>query len=373
MTKKRTQQPAVKVAGGKTNGNGKGKVRPKKAPMSEGVSRSLDSFQKPSSVAAAYSSGKTTRVPKINRSADRVRIVHSELVASISGSVAFTQAQGFALNPGLVASFPWLASQAQGWERYRFHKLRYCYYTRTGSNVPGSVMIVPDYDAADSAPVSEQIASAYKDVAEDAPWKNICCELRESSLNSMGPTKFIRTGALGANQDVKTYDSGNVFVFSMDGTAVPWGKLWVEYDVELITPQLNATGASIMATQAIKSSNPTTANILGTQNLVAGSSSLATVAGQVVTFTQAGSFLLTLMSQATTTTQVGVAVAGAGGTVIDQENGGSGTTSFVSVVQMNAVVGSTLTYNITISAGAGSSLVITAIPPALGVSSILVS
>lgn len=364
MTKKRAQQPAHKVANGSKKN---GRNQPSKmVPKSEGVSRPLDSFQKPSSVAAAYASGRTTKMPKIVRTSDRVRIVHSELVASVSGSVAFTQASGFALNPGLAASFPWLSSQAQGWERYRFHKLRYCYYTRTGSNIPGSVMIVPDYDAADSAPVSEQIASAYRDVAEDAPWKNVCCELQSQSMNAIGPSRFIRLGALAANQDVKTYDSGNLFVFTMDGTAVPWGKLWVEYDVELITPQLNASGASIMATQGIQSSNPDSATMLGTQVPVSGSSSLVTVAGEVVTFLQAGTFLVNYFGHGTTVTVTAAPVAAAGGVIIDQDAAGSGTAALAQAIQLTAVVGTTLTFNETYVAGTSSLLIVTQVPSGIG-------
>jgi hypothetical protein len=220
MTKQRAQQPAHKVVSSRAI------MKPKKKELKKSVNQDsrLRSFSRPQSVAAAYSSQMSTRMPSVKRLNDRVRITHQELIGSITGTVTFTQSQGFALNPGLPASFPWLSSQAQGWERYRFHSLRFCYYTRTGSNTPGSMMMVPDYDAADVAPVSEQIASAYKDVVEDAPWKNICCDLPQASLNALGPTKFIRIGALSANEDIKTYDSGNLFVFTTDGAAVSWGS-----------------------------------------------------------------------------------------------------------------------------------------------------
>jgi hypothetical protein len=118
--------------------------------------------------------------------------------------------------------------------------LRLCSYTRTGSTTVGSLIMAPDYDAADAAPVSEQIASSYYGAVEDAPWKDICCEFDPQSL---GFERFIRTGALAANLDIKTYDVANLFVCSVDGSgAVPWSKLWWEYDVTLLNPQLPPGG-----------------------------------------------------------------------------------------------------------------------------------
>ncbi len=321
------------------------------------------------SVAAAYASGQRTRAPRIVNGRDQVRIIHRELIASVTGTTAFTVAQTVALNPGLSASFPWLATQAQAWERYRFNSLKFEYYTRTGSNTPGSVLMVPDYDAADSAPLSEQIASSYEDVAEDAPWKDICCLLRPSALHALGPTKFIRTGALSANLDVKTYDAGNFFMCTIDGTAASWGKLWVEYDVTLYTPQLNPAGSGVISAQHIIGATPTSASLLGTQTLQAGSSAIATVAGEIVTFSQAGKFSVTLLTIAgTSVTITGQPALSAGATFgsIDGSaapaGAGSTTTACMQTMIVNVVVGSTLTFNNTVVAGTSADLLISQLP-----------
>lgn len=51
-------------------------------------------------------------------------------------------------------------------------------------------------------------------------------------------SKYVRVGALKKNNDIKMYDSLNLFVCrdSANSTAVTWGKIWVEYEIELITP-----------------------------------------------------------------------------------------------------------------------------------------
>jgi len=217
------------------------------------------------SVAAAYATGQISKAPAITMSRETCRVRHRELIFSITGSTPFTVQQSFALNPGLAATFPWLSTMAQSWEKYRFRMLRFCVYTRTGSNVPGSLMLVPDYNAADPPPTSEQMASSYEDVAEDAPWKDIVCSLSSKAM-SVREHLFTRTGPLGSNLDIKTYDVGNLHVCTIDGTAVNWGKLWVEYDVDFFVPQLpsNPFVAPLPSGNALSNGGETAANPFGT-------------------------------------------------------------------------------------------------------------
>jgi hypothetical protein len=148
----------------------------------------------------------------------------------------------FPINPGLNGSFPWLSNIAQNWESYKFHKLRYCYYTRTGSTTVGSVILAPDYDATDGPPINEQVIASYEDAVEDAPWKDLVCTLKERSMFSIGPKKFVRSADVGFN-DLKLYDAGNLYIATVDSTAAAaWGKLWVEYDITFFTPQIAPVG-----------------------------------------------------------------------------------------------------------------------------------
>lgn len=326
------------------------------------------------SMASAYApnaiaTGTKSMEPLIRGGRNSCRIVHRELVASISGSASFTVGQSIPLNPGLASSFPWLASQAQAWEEYRFHKLKFCYYTRTGTQTTGSLQIVPDYDAADAAPATEQIASSFEDVVEDAPWKDLECRLNPQAMYSMGPKKFIRTGALAANLDIKTYDVGQLFVCSTDGAAVNWGKLWVEYDVEFFVPASPSSGIVFAASQHETSVDPTSSSLLPTPVVLPGSSVLASVAGNVLTFLSAGRFLVTQYLAATSVTAVSVTAA-AGGALIAtygspnslNHAGQGGGTEAIYVLMMDAVIGSTLTISNTIVGGTKSELLIAQVP-----------
>jgi len=265
----------------------------KKTKTKQGVSPKIP---KTMSGAAAYAVGIRQREPMIKGNYRSTRIQHKELIASIVGTTAFSilPANTFALNPGLATSFPWLSTQAAGWEQYKFHKLKFCFLTRTSTATPGSCMLIPDYDAADSAPLTEQIASAYRDVVEEAPWiPEFCLSLDPKSMMEPGNRKFIRTGPLASNLDVKTYDSGVVYIATTDGTAVNWGKLWVEYDVEFFIPQLPPAGSVVAQTQVSTGASVNVSAIFGTSPVyLYGAQNLFSVSANTLVFNLPGDYLV---------------------------------------------------------------------------------
>jgi len=289
--------------------------------------------QMQASAAAAYATGQSSGKAQIYRdSVDSCRIRHRELVGSVVGTANFATALSLAVNPGVSLSFPWLSIEAQGWEKYRFNSLKLCYYTRTGTNVPGSVILSPDYDAADAAPVNEQIASAYFGTEEDAPWKDICVVFDRNRLNM---ERFIRTGGLAANLDIKTYDVANLFVSTLDGTAVNWGKVWFEYDVTLINPQLPPGGAAGEGTLAGNTAITAIAPF-GTSPVSLGSYALS-AAGPVVSVSGLSIGTEYSVNLAVTGTVItGVALAATSGF-------SAGKSTFPSMVNAGATLGSDLT------------------------------
>jgi len=256
-------------------------------------------------VSAAYAQQRRGRAPLVNGTYKKTRIIHSEFLQNISGTSGFSQAVAININPGLSASFPWLATQAAAWEQYRFNKLQYRYVTRSGTNQAGSVLMIPEYDAADSAPANEQIASTYDGVVEDVCWKpEIVMRFDNKKMHPLGPRHFIRTGNLAVNLDIKTYDSGLFFLYTNDGSSSAVGKLWVDYDVELINPQLPNTGDFVPTYQHVQFTSATTANPLGLSGAnvsTPGSDSIITVSsGGVITFAQPGSYNILIGSLAGT-------------------------------------------------------------------------
>jgi len=246
------------VAKSKRNGSGKStKIQTKLLRRLRSVGRKpITKGKKPrpfrSEFAPAVSSTITeTMMPRFSGSgvsSDRVCISHRELVTSynvLGNKPNFQVGTTLSINPGLVASFPWLASQAQGWEKYRFKRLSFHFVTRSGTSNPGVVIMAPDYDASDPAPVNELLLTSKKGCKEAAQWQTFMIELDKKLL---GRECFVRVGNLGFNQDVKLYDIGNLYVGDVGTTQVAGailGSIWADYEVELIQPDISNVISSL--------------------------------------------------------------------------------------------------------------------------------
>lgn len=325
--------------------------------------------QRQISVAANYATGQSGKAAVVRASKDMCNVVHRELISNISGlnNTNFNLSSSIALNPGIAATFPWLATIAQNWETYRFKKLRFCYYTRTGSNTVGSVVFAPDYDASDPQPPTEAIASSYEDVQEDAPWKDIIVTLSPSDMHQPGSRKYIRTAALPANLDIKTYDSGNLFVFTIDSSAAAsWGKLWVEYDVDLFTPQSSISTPVGVAGGAFQGVGGMTGAIpLGTSaSTSVGTSFVSVSTAGVITFLKTGTYLLGIQIGGTVMS-AWAPVLGAGITnVFDTVvfNTAATTGDGFNTITVNSLVGATYTPALTATTVTASIIEVASMP-----------
>jgi len=119
-----------------------------------------------------------------------------------------------------------------------------------------------------------------------------------------------------ANLDIKTYDVGNFFAATTDGTAVNWGKLWVEYDCELKVPQLNPSGNALAIGGAITGNGSiSAANPLGVSPIISGGSNgLATSTNSGIFLAFPGTYLVsvqligTVLSASTSLSGTGLTV-----------------------------------------------------------------
>jgi hypothetical protein len=261
------------------------------------------------SVPVATSRGRRTGVPRFKRlNKDLQTIAHTEMIGLVTGTVNFTTTK-FPMQPGLGNTFPWLSTQTLGWEKYRWRRLRIWYETRTGSTTVGSVMLVADYDAADAAPTTQFAASTYHGTSDDAPWKESYIDLDMNRSSEL----FLRNGPLADNLDIKTYDFANLFVCTTDGAAVNWGKVYAEYEIELINAQViqiatNAGGSirnTIAGTPAdVFGANPTIVN--GAFITGVNSSGVVSLDGLTV----GNEYLITIRMSGTTMTAINLSTPG---------------------------------------------------------------
>jgi len=204
--------------------------------------------------------------PSQQTSNNQSRIVHREPLMPLIGSQAFNITT-FSLNPGLATTFPWLSNQALGYESYKVNALHVQYrHTTNEFTGKGTIVIAPDYDAADSPPTSIVQAEQMADSVQGACTRDWTCILRPRGIGILGPKRYTRSGALAANEDIKTYDIAQIHICTSgqaDDTA-EIGQLWIYYDITLSEPQppsvpniflsgsfYNANGAGVLITDIL--------------------------------------------------------------------------------------------------------------------------
>lgn len=196
--------------------------------------------------------------PNMHTSSGDAIITHREFIADIqsSGVTNTFNLQSFAINPGLEASFPWLAGLADAYEEY---ELMGCVYEfkSTSSDALNSTNTALGYVVMATNYNSASPTFANKLQMENTQYTNSA----KPSLSFVHPiecdpalqpmkSQYIRTGAVPAGQDQKTYDLGLFQIASggMQGVNVAIGELWVTYQVALRKPIFAPQQTSAIAT-----------------------------------------------------------------------------------------------------------------------------
>jgi len=223
----------------------------------------------------------------------RICVSHSEYIADVSGSVAFS-VTGYPVNPGLSSTFPWLSQLAVNYESYRFNRLRFSLRTISATSARGSLLLAMDYDAADSAPVNYQTMTNYNHCIDTQAWNaEAVLNCDRADMNKLSQ-RYVRTGTLASNLDIKTYDVGNFFIAALDmADSVGVGRLWVEYDVELITPQSIFALPSKTSAKIVSGGTVSKTAVFGSVPVITGGLNITCVTN-TITFNQTGEFLVSL-------------------------------------------------------------------------------
>jgi len=196
------------------------------------------------------------------------RIVHREYIQDILSpvqSAAFQIAAKLAINPGQASTYPWLSKIAQNFESYKFRKLRFDYETEQATSQTGSAIMAVDYDASDPSPVSKQQMMAYRNSVRSAVWSP---SQHVSALPDLSKKNqyYVRPGPQPAGTDIKEYDVGNFF-FGIQSSLVAgtsFGELYVEYDVDLITPVYEIVSGDAESDSSVGTTGQTGAHPFGT-------------------------------------------------------------------------------------------------------------
>jgi hypothetical protein len=166
-------------------------------------------------------------------------IAHREFVADVVCSTAFSVVYSSKVNPGLENVFPWLGTFARKFESYRFRRLTFSYEPMVATSQPGNIYLAFDYDSLDRDPANKMELTSYSGCIKSQAWAPCRITADSRDLEKMVRERYTRGPSMPANADGKTYDACKVIVASFGGNGNATGEVYVDYEVELITPQVD--------------------------------------------------------------------------------------------------------------------------------------
>jgi len=174
-----------------------------------------------------------------------ITIRHREFIQDVSLNAGIYEAIQFRVNPGDPNTFPWLAQLAVNYETYVFKRLSFSLQTENPTTARGYMGLSPDYDAQDEAPISKAGAMAYASAVRSPAWGDCTLQCRPADLATKGKRYVREDETIPTGTDVRLYDCANMHVISGGATSgLDAAELYVEYEVQLFTPQLRVVASS---------------------------------------------------------------------------------------------------------------------------------
>jgi len=259
---------AASVAGGGIYTGGRGMYTGGRGMYDPGMSLGLDRIRGSGLVSAnALLQGGTNSQPAFSNAGDDlggICVTHMEYVTDVYGNPGTPfEVQQYAINPGLDRFGPWLAQLAANFEEYEFIQLGYRFRSTIGelsstSGQVGSVIMTTNYNPS-AEPFSDKVAmmqyaGACSGKTTDDLIHMVECDPRQLSGP---PGRYVRTGTISADWDLKMYDKGT-FMIGISGTPdtvdnSPIGELWLSYKCILRKPKLGTTRGGSISTDMFAS------------------------------------------------------------------------------------------------------------------------
>lgn len=195
-----------------------------------------------------------------------VRVIHTEYITDLYPSFSFKTVP-LTINPGSPLVFPWLYSVARRFESYKFRRLRFRYESESSTQVGGTVFLAIDFDVKSLPPTNKMAQMSYESAVRGPPWASFEYESLAHNLSKRS-TYYVADGSYGGDTDPLLYDTGTLYA-SVQGqpTEQPaLGELYVDYEVDLLTPKI--AGNPVSPTWFVLGAFPNLLNNSTNQDLI---------------------------------------------------------------------------------------------------------
>jgi len=260
---------------------------------------------------------KSGSIPMMHQAGQSIVVRHKEYLGDVfsgTGSpTGFSVVNSYTLNPGLAASFPWLAGIAANYQEYTWRGLVFHYVSTsgnaTGTNTSlGTVAMATNYRATAPAYTSRLTMLNEYCSTDSKPSEDFVHPIECDPKENPYAVQYVRSGAVPAGEDPKTYDLGvtSIATQGMQTASENLGELWVSYEVELRKPIANALLASTANYGYGSLTGAGLGHALGTTYTNTGGSAISGLSGQTLSFARGlqGTFVLTISTPGASLTTV---------------------------------------------------------------------
>lgn len=281
------------------------KPKPKKGKPRRAKDNKVSPLEKMVSLPVAKFQGYKNRAPRIKNTKGGTMVCHEEFLMDVPATTTFTlpSNQVFVVQPGLTASFPWLAQIAACYEQYVIHKLTYKYRNRSATLSAGSVFMSFQNDSDDDVFGTKAAMLGYAGSQDQSIYTNQEFEVKISNYMKK---YFIRSEPLPSGGDNLLYDVG---LFSIAATAsaatTSCGDLLVRYEIEFFKPKIGsnvgagyyANWTSVGSSDVNLHQHPLTNSIVAVTSVLPSANyfTLSAVgATDIMTLSTVGTYLVTM-------------------------------------------------------------------------------
>lgn len=170
-------------------------------------------------------------------------ITHSEYFDVVSADTADV-ITNFLINPGNTLLFPWLATVAPAWEKYRFQYLAIEYVPSCSTATSGDLAMFVDFDPEDPVAADFTEFAQNYNCAHTNMYVPVTLNIATVDMDRQNRGFYYTTDVAVGADDYEHYYPGRLEVFTSTlAAAMDIGKLWVHYKIDLYNPQGHAVSA----------------------------------------------------------------------------------------------------------------------------------
>lgn len=189
-------------------------------------------------------------LPSFSNMSSGTRVVHREYLFDVITSPTPGQfnIEQVAIQPALLASFPWLSASAENYQEYKINGLIFEFKSNSYNAVSstntaaGTVVMSTNYNVLDPPFTNKFQMEQSQFTCSDKPSNHLAHPIECARLETPTSVLFTRPGPVTTG-DLRLYDWGNFFIATvgMQGSSTNLGELWISYDITLLKPKLGTT------------------------------------------------------------------------------------------------------------------------------------